>query len=78
MAIGHRSMNSGAPCSIYGWCSSASRLSQRLVKPNPKSFIGSGKVEELCGLVHRVVADVIFDDDLTPSQQSYLEPWASR
>lgn len=51
-----------------------SRLSQRLVKPNPKSFIGSGKVEELCGLVHRMDADVvIFDDDLTPSQQSYLE-----
>ncbi len=25
------------------------RLSQRLVKPYPKSFIGSGKVEELCG-----------------------------
>ena len=24
------------------------RLSQRLVKPYPKSFIGSGKVEELC------------------------------
>ena len=50
------------------------RLSQRLVKPYPKSFIGSGKVEELCGLVHRMDADVvIFDDDLTPSQQSYLE-----
>lgn len=43
------------------------RLSQRLVKPYPKSFIGSGKVEELCGLVHRMDADlVIFDDDLTP------------
>ena len=50
------------------------RLSQRLVKPYPKSFIGSGKVEELCGLVHRMDADVVvFDDDLTPSQQSYLE-----
>lgn len=50
------------------------RLAQRLVKPYPKSFIGSGKVEELCGLVHRMDADVvIFDDDLTPSQQSYLE-----
>ena len=53
---------------------SVARLSQRLVKPYPKSFIGSGKVEELCGLVHRMDADVvIFDDDLTPSQQSYLE-----
>mgnify|MGYP000175858186 FL=1 len=35
------------------------RLSQRLVKPYPKSFIGSGKVEELCGLVHRMDADVV-------------------
>ena len=50
------------------------RMTQRLVKPVPKSFIGSGKVEELVGLVHRMEADVvIFDDDLTPSQQSYLE-----
>lgn len=50
------------------------RLTQRLEKPYPKSFIGSGKVEELCGLVHRMdVQVVIFDDDLTPSQQSYLE-----
>lgn len=50
------------------------RLTQRLVKPYAKSFIGSGKVEELCGLAHRLDADVvIFDDDLTPSQQSFLE-----
>lgn len=50
------------------------RLTQRLEKPYPKSFIGSGKVEELCGIVHRMDAQVvIFDDDLTPSQQSYLE-----
>lgn len=50
------------------------RLTQRLVKPYSKSFIGSGKVEELCGLAHRLDADVvIFDDDLTPSQQSFLE-----
>lgn len=50
------------------------RLTQRLEKPYPKSFIGSGKVEELCGLVHRMdVQVVIFDDDLTPSQQSHLE-----
>lgn len=50
------------------------RLTQRLEKPYPKSFIGSGKVEELCGLVHRMdIQVVIFDDDLTPSQQSYLE-----
>ena len=50
------------------------RLTQRLERPIPKSYIGSGKVEELRGLVQRLDADVvIFDDDLTPSQQSYLE-----
>lgn len=50
------------------------RLTQKLEKPYSKSFIGSGKVEELCGLVHRLdVQVVIFDDDLTPSQQSFLE-----
>ena len=50
------------------------RLTQRLEKPIPKSYIGSGKVEELKGMVARLDIDVvIFDDDLTPSQQSYLE-----
>lgn len=50
------------------------RLTQRLDRPIPKSYIGSGKVEELRGFVQRLDADiVIFDDDLSPSQQSYLE-----
>lgn len=50
------------------------RLTQRLDKPVPKSFIGSGKVAELSGLVQATDADVvIFDDDLSPSQQAHLE-----
>lgn len=50
------------------------RLTQRLDRPVPKSFIGSGKVEELKSMVSRLEADVvIFDDDLTPAQQSHLE-----
>lgn len=50
------------------------RLTQRLDKPVPKSFIGSGKVEELVRMVKSLDIDVvIFDDELTPSQQSYLE-----
>ena len=50
------------------------RLTQRLDKPIPKSFIGSGKVAELTGLVQASGADVvIFDDDLSPSQQAHLE-----
>lgn len=53
---------------------SVGRITQKLIKPYPKSFIGSGKLEELCGAVARMNIDVvIFDDDLTPSQQAYLE-----
>ena len=47
---------------------------QRLEAPVPKTFIGKGKVEELCDNVRSLGADVvIFDDELTPSQQSNLE-----
>lgn len=50
------------------------RLTQRLDHVFPRTYIGSGKVEELVSLVERVDADVvIFDDDLTPSQQANLE-----
>ncbi|MGI6229567.1 MAG: GTPase HflX [Tractidigestivibacter sp.] len=49
-------------------------LTQRLDAPVPKTFIGKGKVEELVRLVHSLNIDVvIFDDELTPSQQSNLE-----
>ena len=47
---------------------------QRLDAPVSKTFIGSGKVEELAGYVRSLDADVvIFDDELTPSQQANLE-----
>lgn len=50
------------------------RVVQKLDHPIPKSFIGSGKVQEVCDLVHALnVQVVIFDDDLTPAQQSHLE-----
>ncbi len=49
-------------------------ISQRLTTPNPRTFIGSGKTEELAELCRSLAADVvIFDDELTPSQQSNLE-----
>lgn len=49
-------------------------LTQRLDAPVPRTFIGRGKVEELCGYVRSLSADVvIFDDELTPSQQANLE-----
>ena len=49
-------------------------MSQRLDSPVPKTFIGKGKVEELVSAVRSLDADVvIFDDELTPSQQANLE-----
>ena len=49
-------------------------MTQRLDAPVPKTFIGKGKVEELCSYVRNLRADVvIFDDELTPSQQANLE-----
>lgn len=49
-------------------------VTQRLDRPIPKTYIGSGKVEEVANLIHSLDADVvIFDDELTPSQQSNLE-----
>ena len=50
------------------------RMVQNLDAPVPRTFIGSGKAEELVRLVRSLAADVvIFDDELTPSQQTNLE-----
>ncbi len=47
---------------------------QRRQKPDPATLIGSGKLEELKGAVASSLPDlVIFDHDLTPSQQRNLE-----
>lgn len=47
---------------------------QRLDSPNPRTFVGSGKAEEIAELARATEADlVIFDDELTPSQQANLE-----
>jgi GTPase len=49
-------------------------LFQRLSRPNPDTFVGSGKVEEIKALVHECHADlVIFDSDLSPRHQRQLE-----
>lgn len=48
--------------------------SQKLDAPNPRTFIGSGKAEEVADMCRAHSADVvIFDDELTPSQQTNLE-----
>lgn len=50
------------------------QTTQRLDSPNPRTFVGSGKAEEIAELARAYAADVvIFDDELTPSQQSNLE-----
>jgi GTP-binding protein HflX len=49
-------------------------LTQRLSRPNPETFIGSGKVEELGALVEESLAQVVvFDDELSPRHQRELE-----
>lgn len=48
---------------------------QRIEKPNPRFFIGNGKAEEIASIVKAQDIDVvIFDDELSPSQQTNLEP----
>lgn len=52
---------------------------QKLDSPNPRTFVGSGKVEEISRLCRSTGADlIIFDDELTPSQQSNLEQSVDR
>lgn len=50
------------------------RTYQKLETLNPRTFIGSGKAEEVASLCLTYSADlVVFDDELSPSQQSNLE-----
>lgn len=53
---------------------SVKRIVQNLAKPDGRSFIGKGKLDELKEYVFaRDVNHVIFDDDLSPSQLRNLE-----
>ncbi len=55
------------------------RTTQRLESPNPRTFVGSGKAEEIADLCRAYSADVVvFDDELSPSQQSNLERIVSK
>jgi len=50
------------------------QLTQNLAHPNPVTFIGSGKVQELKALAEETLAEVIiFDDELSPRHQRELE-----
>jgi len=49
-------------------------MTQKLDRPNPESFIGTGKVEELIALSEETLAQVIiFDSELNPRHQRNLE-----
>lgn len=50
------------------------RFVQRMDIPNPKTLIGSGKMEEVEQYVtEHEIGSVIFDDELTPAQQRNIE-----
>jgi GTP-binding protein HflX len=49
-------------------------LTQQLDRPNPSTYLGSGKIEELRErIVRDAITLVIFDDELTPSQGKNIE-----
>ena len=49
------------------------RFWQKMDKPNPKTFFGTGKIEEIHHFVKsNDVSTIIFDDELTPSQQKNI------
>jgi len=50
------------------------RFTQKVSNPNPKTFIGSGKINEIASYVEANDVDlVIFDDELSPSQLRNIE-----
>jgi GTPase len=50
------------------------RVMQRRTAPDPATYLGRGKAEELLSVCLAVDADtVVFDDDLSPAQQRNLE-----
>lgn len=50
------------------------RFSQKMQKPNPKTFVGSGKMDDIKAYVDsHNIGTVIFDDELSPAQQKNIE-----
>ncbi len=50
------------------------RFVQKMEMPNPKTFIGSGKMEEVRAFVdEHDIGTAIFDDELSPAQQKNIE-----
>lgn len=50
------------------------RFTQKMDMPNPKTFLGTGKLEDVRAFVEEhEIGTVIFDDELTPGQQRNIE-----
>ena len=50
------------------------RFTQKIAPPNPKTFIGTGKMSEVFDFVKKNdISSIIFDDELTPAQQGNIE-----
>ena len=50
------------------------KITQKMDSPDPKLFLGKGKMEELASYIKRKeINSVIFDDELTPAQQLNIE-----
>ena len=49
------------------------RFYQKMERPNPKTFLGTGKMDEIHHyVVEHKISTVIFDDELSPSQQKNI------
>jgi len=49
------------------------RFFQKLERPNPKTFLGTGKMDEISYYIkENNISTVIFDDELSPSQQKNI------
>ena len=49
------------------------RFWQKMEKPNPKTFLGTGKMDEIALYAkEHNISSVIFDDELAPSQQKNI------
>lgn len=50
------------------------RFTQKIDVPNPKTFIGSGKMQDVKAYVdEHKIGTVVFDDELSPAQQKNIE-----
>lgn len=57
----------------------AARFIQKVDKPDPKTFVGSGKLNEILDyVVENNIDTLIFDDELTPSQLKNIEKVVER